>query len=263
MESDTIPVLPEIVSKVEPSFDIFDPSNVHTYTDLWTKCHKCLRFLPQLQGSLSVTKSKDNVDKYSIVNTQGIVNDDLTKKQVATLMLLARYKNLVERLMKKNIDQVHEFFNELENYREYNARQLLILCSTEDELTLEVERLTTEKLEELDKIIYYMNRDSKLDSYEKIWIVNALLISMARWEIETFKTDLYKEDYISRLVGEDVSELPSHLRILSRVIEKDKDKVLEMYPKSVLMNYSHFYPTHLYHTGREPLNVRNTVKKSE
>jgi hypothetical protein len=123
--------------------------------------------------------------------------------------------------------------------------------------------LSTEKLEELDKIIYYMNRDSKLDSYEKIWIVNALLISMARWEIDTFKTDLYKEDYISRLVGEDVSELPSHLRILSRVIEKDKDKVLEMYPKSVLMNYSHFYPTHLYHTGREPLNVRNTVKKTE
>jgi len=256
-------ILPEIVSKIEPSFDIFDPSNVHTYTDLWSKCYKCLRVLPELQGSLSVTKSKDNVDKYSIVNTQGIVKDDLNKKQVATLMLLARYKNLVEHLMKKNTEQVHEFFNELENYREYNARQLLTLCSTEDELIIEVERLSTEKLDELDKTIYYMNRDSKLDNYEKIWIVSALMISMARWEIDTFKTDLYKEDYLLGIVGEDVSELPSHLRILSRVIEKDKDKVLEMYPKSVLMNYSHFYPTHLYHTGREPLNVRNIVKKTE
>lgn len=253
--------LPEISSKVEPSFDIFDPSNIHTYTDLWTKCHKFLRSLSELsQSGLSVSESKDNVDKYSIVNPQGLVKDDLTKKQIASLMLLARYRSLIVNLMKKE-EPVHEFFNELENYREYHARQLLTLCSTEDDIALEVKRFNITNLDDLDKTIYYMNRDSKLDPYEKTWIVNALMISMARWEIQEFNKDLYKEDYLSGIVGEDVSQLPSHLRILSRVIEKDKDKVLEMYPKSVLMNYSHFYPTHLYHTGREPLNVRNIAKK--
>ena len=256
-------ILPEIKSNVEPSFDIFDPSNVHTYTDLWTKCHKFLRNLSELSIlGLSVTKSKDNVDKYSIVSPQGLVKDDLNKKQVAALMILARYRSLIVNLMKKN-ESTHEFFNELENYREYHARQLLALCSSEDELTIEVERFRIDKLDELDKIVYYTNRDSKLDSYEKVWIVDALILSMARWEIQEFKTDLYKEDYLSAIVGENVSELPSHLRILSRVIEKDKDKVLEMYPKSILMNYSHFYPTHLYHTGREPLNSRNSLMKKE
>jgi hypothetical protein len=260
---DVSPELPVIKSNVDPSFDIFDPSNVHTYTDLWTKCNKYLRLLSELsQTGLSVSEFKDNKDKYSINSPQGLVKDDLNGKQVAALMLLARYRSLIVNLMKKN-DSVHEFFNELENYREYHARQLLTLCSTDDELTLEVRRFSIDKLDDLDKALYYMNRDSKLDSYEKIWLVNSLILSMARWEIQEFKTELYKEDYLSGIVGEDVSQLPSHLRILSRVIEKDKDKVLDMYPKSVLMNYSHFYPTHLYHTGREPLNVRKTVRINE
>jgi hypothetical protein len=257
---DVSPELPAIKSTIEPSFDIFDPSNVHTYTDLWTKCNKFLRSLPELsQTGLSVNESKDNQGKYSIHSPQGLVKDDLNEKQVASLMLLARYRNLIVNLMKKN-ELVHDFFNELENYREYHARQLLALCSTDDELTLEVRRFSIDKLDELDKTIYYMNRDSRLDSYEKTWLINGLMISMARWEIQEFKNELYKEDYLSGIVGEDVSQLPSHLRILSRVIEKDKDKVLDMYPKSVLMNYSHFYPTHLYHTGREPMNVRKIVK---
>jgi hypothetical protein len=257
MDSST---LPEIKSKVEPSFDIFDPSNIHTYTDLWTKCHKFLRSLSELsQTGLSVTVSKDNVDKFSIVCPQGIVKEDLTKKQVACFMLLARYRNLIVILMKKN-ESTHDFFNELESYREYHARQLVALCSNEDDLDIEVTRFSINSLDDLDKTIYYINRNSTLDSYDKTWVINALMISMARWEIQEFKTDLYKEDYLSGIVGEDISQLPSHLRILSRVIEKDKDKVLEMYPKSVLMNYSHFYPSHLYHTGTEPLNVRNIVK---
>lgn len=258
--------LPEIKSKAEPSFDIFDPSNIHTYTDLWTKCHKFLRGLSELsQNGLSVTVSKDNVDKldnvpiFSIVCPQGLVKDNLTKKQVACFMLLARYRNLIVILMKKN-ESTHDFFNELESYREYHARQLVALCSNQDELEIDVKRFNINSLDDLDKTIYYINRNSTLDSYDKTWVINAVIISMARWEIDTFKTDLYKEDYLSVIVGEDVSQLPSHLRILSRVIEKDKDKVLEMYPKSVLMNYSHFYPTHLYHTGTEPLNVRNIVK---
>jgi hypothetical protein len=260
MESNDISILPEIVSTQEPSFDIFDPSNIHTYTDLWTKSSKFLRALPELSHvGLSVSESKDNVDKYSIVGPQGIVKDDLNEKQVAALMLLARYRSLIVNLTKKNEETVHDFFNELESYREYHARQLLALCSSEEDLNLEVKRLTIAKLDELDKSIYYMNRDSNLDAYEKVWVVNALMISMARWEIQEFKGDLYKENYISGIVGEDVSQLPSHLRILSRVIEKEKDKVLEIYPKSVLMNYSHFYPTHLYHTGREPLNSRNSL----
>ena len=188
--------LPQITSTAEPSFDIFDPTNVHTYTDLWTKCHKFLRSLSDLEGSLSVTKSKDNVDKYSIVSPQGLLKDDLTKKQVACLMVLARYRNLVGLLMKKD-ESVHEFFNELENYREYHARQLLTLCSTEDDLIIEVERLSVTKLDTLETTIYFMNRDSKLDCYEKVWLVNALMISMARWEIQEFGSDLYKEDYVS------------------------------------------------------------------
>ena len=248
--------LPEI--KVRQSFDIFDPMNVHGYSDTWIKCSKFLRALPELLGTgLSITESKDNAGKYSIVSPQGLLKDDLNKKQVAALMLLARYRSLLEILAKKNVSVAHEFFNELESIREYHARQLLTLCLSELEYNQEVKRFSIDKLEELDVSIYYMNRDTKLDSYEKVWLVNALIISMARWEIESYGAELYKHDHVQAIVGENVQEMPSHLRILSRVVGTKKESILELYPKSVLMNYSHFYPLELYHTGREPLNYKN------
>ena len=148
-----------------------------------------------------------------------------------------------------------DFFNEVESNREYHARQLYLLSkSTKQELEPilkpYVMSLKPSDLEHLDLILFKKNIDE--NPYDSIWIVNHIMIYLAKWEIQTFDT-LFKEDYIKAVTSQDISRLPSSLRVLSRLVDGKKEKVLEMYPFSVLMNYSNFYPVHLYHTGNVPV----------
>ena len=65
-----------------------------------------------------------------------------------------------------------------------------------------------------------------------------------------FDTQKVIDEYI---LADNVSNLPSNVRLLSRITGRIKEKILELYPSSILMCYSHFYPIHLYHTGVPPL----------
>jgi len=80
------------------------------------------------------------------------------------------------------------------------------------------------------------------------------MVHMASYEIREFR-DLFKEDYIRAVISS--NDMPSHLRLLSRVIDKKKEMVLEKYPESLLINYSNFYPDYLYHTGKAPSSSNN------
>ena len=228
------------------------------FSEVWRSCHAMIRKFKLLQSlDLGVTDSVQNTGKYSIVKADGaIVLDDLSEQEVASVLVLARYKAILETLKKKSFKEPFEFFNELESNREYHCRQLITLVSSNKEevsevLKPDVKRLTIGTLEDLDLLVYKLNRDSQLGTYEQVWLVNGLLVEFATWEVSTYGSDLFKEDYVTATVQN--TSMPSHIRIMSTILEKKKERVLETYPQSMLMNYSYFYPIDLYHTGKKPV----------
>jgi hypothetical protein len=250
-EDDNIPVEKE--NNVYLPFD-----NCGQYTDLWKICSKYLEDFEAFETlNVKVIESKGSVEKLSIIKSDDtVVKDDLSAVDASALMVLLRYKNIVRELSNKTFTLVSDFFHELESNREYHARQLYVISKTNKqqlEIALKpyVFSLKPTDLEPLDKILYKSNVELNETPYESIWLLNHLMIHLATYEIKNFPS-LFKEDYLVAIVSENVSNLPSNVRLLSRIIERKKEKILELYPSSILMCYSHFYPIHLYHTGNPP-----------
>lgn len=231
--------------------------NCGLYTDIWKIASSHLRAFETLDTfDVKIIDSLASAERYSLVKSDNtVLKDDLDILQSTSLVLLLRYKAIVKKIATKTFTMPSDFFNEVESNREYHARQLYVLSkSTKQELEPILKPYLTSfkpsDLENLDVILFKKNIDE--NPYDSIWIVNHIMIYLAKWEIETFDT-LFKEDYIKAIVSQDISRLPSSLRVLSRLVDGKREKVLEMYPFSVLMNYSHFYPVHLYHTGNVPV----------
>jgi len=227
------------------------------FSDIWRSCHAMIRKFKLLQTlDLGIVDSVQNTGKYSIVKADGaILLDDLSEQEVACVLLLARYRAILETLKKKVLEPF-DFFNELESNREYHVRQLITLVSSSKEevnevLKPDVKRLLIGNLEDLDLLVYKLNEGSEIGIYEQVWLVNGLLVEFATWEVSTYGSTLFKEDYVTATVQN--TSMPSHIRIMSTILEKKKERVLETYPQSMLMNYSYFYPIDLYHTGKKPV----------
>ena len=251
---------------LEPSVEIVESGlpktympfdNCGLYMDIWKIASSHLRAFETLTTfDVKIIDSLASAERYSLVKSDNtVLKDDLDILQATTFVLLLRYKAIVKKISSKTFTMPSDFFNEVESNREYHARQLYVLSkSTKQELEPILKPYLTSfkpsDLEHLDLILFKKNIDE--NPYDSIWIVNHIMIYLAKWEIETFDT-LFKEDCIKAITSQDISRLPSSLRVLSRLVDGKKEKVLEMYPFSVLMNYSHFYPVHLYHTGNVPV----------
>jgi hypothetical protein len=180
--------------------------------------------------------------------------DGIDSVERSVRVILKRYLKIFN-IISKKVLPLSDFFNELESNREYHSRQLYVLRKTTKSdlipiLNPHVDSFNEDNLETLDKILFKANKELN-EPYECIWILNHTMMFLADWEIKN-NSGLFKQDFLKGIIEENVSSLPSNLRMLSRVIAKDKNKVLQMYPFSFLMNYSYFYPVHLYHTGKEP-----------
>jgi hypothetical protein len=250
-EDDNIPLEEE--NNVYLPFD-----NCGQYTDLWKICSRHLEDFESFDTlNVKAIESKIHTEKLSIVKSDNtIVKDDLSAVDISALMVLLRYKNIVRELSNKTFTLVSDFFHELESNREYHARQLYVISKTNKqqlEIILKpyILSLKPTDLEPLDKILYKEHLELNETPYESIWLLNHLMIHLATYEIKNFPM-LFKEDYLSAIVSDNVSNLPSNVRLLSRITGRIKEKILELYPSSILMCYSHFYPIHLYHTGNPP-----------
>jgi hypothetical protein len=240
------------------SYDIFDNMNIHRSTDTWEKCFKILKFSESPEFSIagvSIAESDVYNGKFTLVKPdKSIVKDDLNDIEAISFILLARYKLVLTTILKRTFPTAMDFFNELEANREYHARQLLAVNTiNNDEFNqvLAVTRYSVTDLEHLDLLICKYSDKLNLD---RQWLVNALMVHMASREISEFR-ELFKEDYITAVISS--NDMPSHLRVLSRIIDKKKEMVLDKYPESLLINYSNFYPDYLYHTGKQPLATKN------
>jgi len=239
--------------------NIFDSVNSQRFTDIWKKCSSTFKIFEDMAFNpvMKVIDSVANQDKYSLTVNGTLAQDDLDEIQVCSLMILLRYRGLLELLSKKNFRMVQDFFHEIESNREYHARQLLVLQTLSDtemfkgQIKPYIHSLNIGNMEELNLILFEANNDSSLTVYEKPWLVNALMVHFASWEVRTFESRLFKQDYMLAVVTE--NQMPSHIRILSKVVGKKKEEVMKLYPESLLMNYSNFYPIDLYHSGRPPI----------
>lgn len=243
---------------VKPALVYMPFDNCGQYADIWKICSKYLEEFEEIDTvDVKAIESKTNKEKYSLIKAdKTVIHEEITGVHAAALFVLLRYKNIVTELSKKTFKLVSDFFHELESNREYHARQLYVLSKVnkgELEPSLKPYMLSFKAidLEPLDKILYKANADLNETPYECIWLLNHLMIHLATYEIKTFPS-LFKEDYLSAIVAENVSNLPSNVRLLSRITDRKKERILELYPSSILMCYSHFYPIHLYHTGTSP-----------
>ena len=244
---------------VEKENNVYLPfDNCGQYTDLWKICSKYLEDFEAIETlNVKVIESKGSVEKFSIIKSDDtIINDELSPIDVSALMVLLRYKNIVKELSNKTFTMVSDFFHELESNREYHARQLYVISKTNKQqmepiLKPFILSLKPTDLEPLDKILYKEHIELNETPYESIWLLNHLMIHLATYEVKKFPS-LFKEDYLTAIVSDNISNLPSNVRLLSRITERKKEKILELYPSSILMCYSHFYPIHLYHTGNPP-----------
>ena len=244
---------------VKPALVYMPFDNCGQYADIWKICSAYLEEFEAIDTlSVKVIESKANKEKYSLIKTDNTtILDELSGIHVSAILVLLRYRNIVKELSNKTFKMVSDFFHELESNREYHARQLYVLSKAnkhELEPTLKpyVLSLKPIDLEPLDKILFEENTKLNETPYDCIWLLNHTMIHLATFEIKTFPT-LFKEDYLAAIVADNVSNLPSNVRLLSRITERKKEKILELYPSSILMCYSHFYPIHLYHTGVPPL----------
>jgi hypothetical protein len=236
--------------------------NCGSYTDLWRNISTHLTDFAKAPEPFM--KVKEQSGKYSLLRKDDTpVKQEISSVDVSIRMVLQRYVKVLNIISNnEKLTHVPDFFNELESNREYHSRQLYVLCKTsksylEPRLNPYVTSFNENNLEVLDKILFQANQDLSENPYECIWVLNHIMIFLAEWEIKT-KPTLFKEDFLSTIVAENVSNLPSNLRMLSRMASRKKEKVLEMYPYSLLMNYSHFFPLNLYHTGKEPDSLINT-----
>ena len=244
---------------VKPPLVYMPFDNCGQYADLWKICSSYLEEFEAIDTlNVKVIESKSNNQKYSLIKTDNTtVLDELSAIHVSAILVLLRYRNIVRELSNKNFKMVSDFFHELESNREYHARQVYVLSKAnkhELEPTLKPYVLSFKPidLEQLDKILFEENAKLNETPYECIWLLNHMMIHLATFEIKNFPT-WFKEDYLAAIVADNVSNLPSNVRLLSRITERKKEKILELYPSSILMCYSHFYPIHLYHTGVPPL----------
>ena len=229
--------------------------NVDRYTDVWKMCSKVFESFkgPAKDHTGTSLKVVEAGKKFNIVSLDNKkVYEDKSHVDTAILMSLFRYRDLVEQTSKKTFSQPTEFFNELEANREYHARACVTLCPlNEDDLPKGlVESLKVADMDALDVKLFNENKKGKpFSTYEKTFLVVEMMIKMAEWELSWLGDALFQEKYITAIVTPDQNkDLPSHLRILS-MATKD---VKSMYPQSLTVNYSMFYPLFLYPTGIPP-----------
>ena len=172
----------------------------------------------------------------------------------AHLLILFRYRDLLEQTSTINFDNISDFFNEIEANREYHARACIALCSInptkiKSEMLLD---LNVNNLDVLDRLLFTENTKNP---YETSFLVCQLMVKLAVWENEWLEKRLLKDEYMTAIMDKAVNiNLPSHLRVLSRYAGvQDVETARAMYPQSVLMNYSMFYPFNLYPTGKPPV----------
>lgn len=243
---------------VKPALVYMPFDNCGQYADIWKICSGYLEEFEAIDTlNVNVIESRANKEKYSLIKIDNTtILDELSGIHISAILVLLRYRNIVKELSNKTFKMVSDFFHELESNREYHARQLYVLSKAnkhELEPTLKPHILSFKPidLEPLDKILFHENEKLNETPYECIWLLNHTMIHLATFEIKTFPT-LFKEDYLNAIVADNVSNLPSNVRLLSRITERKKEKILELYPSSILMCYSHFYPIHLYHSGTSP-----------
>jgi hypothetical protein len=229
--------------------------NVDRYTDVWKMCSKVFEAFkgPAKDHTGTSLKVVEAGKKFNIVSLDNKkVYEDKSHVDTAILMSLFRYRDLVEQTSKKTFSQPADFFNELEANREYHARACVTLCPlNEDDLPKGlVESLKVADMDALDVKLFNENKKGKPFSvYEKAFLVVEMMVKMAEWELTWLGDALFQEKYITAIVTPDQNkDLPSHLRILS-MATKD---VKSMYPQSLTINYSMFYPLFLYPTGIPP-----------
>lgn len=206
--------------------------NIDRYTEAWEMCRKTIADFTRLDPA-TVKGSAQLPGK--------------SPSEVAKMLVLLRYKNLLDKANENTDLKAADYFNQIESNCEYHARQCITLCLTHSEPPKD---LTLDKMEPLDKFIYKLTQDEKeFSPYEMTFLVNHMIVALTTSQVKL------SEARITAILDDDT--LPSHLRLLSRFLKMpgqsaDPKSVNLHYPQSLLLNYPSFYPFILYKTGEPP-----------
>jgi len=205
---------------------------------------------------LSVVKgSGDKVVTIKSLNDE--LYKDISPVAAASILILFRYRDNVKKISEDSKLVDVEFFNKLEQNREYHARALIRL-STLPPNTITADTVLPLKvtdLKVLDGIVYENNRSQLVFKYHEMsFIVVELLIKMAEFEVSWLKSALFTTERLTKL-GTSPNNYPTHLQNIALETGSDKGVLIKTYPQSLAMDYIMFYPTILYPTGAPPTDI--------
>ena len=215
-----------------------------------------IKFKDKDGSLLSVVKgSGDKVVTIKSVNEE--LYKDIPPVATAGLLFLFRYRDNVKKISEDSKLVGVEFFNKLEQNREYHARALIRLSTIPpDTITTEmILPLKVVNLKVLDSIVYENNRSQNMLKYHEMsFIVVQLMIKMAEFEVNWLKAALFTTQRLSNL-GTNPNGYPTHLQNIALETGSDKGVLIKTYPQSLAMDYIMFYPTILYPTGAPPSDI--------
>jgi len=234
--------------------------NTEYYSDKWsaslTRLNDMIKFKDK-DGSLrSVVKgSGDKVVTIKSVNEE--LYKDIPPGVAAGLLFLFRYRDNVKKISEDSKLVGVEFFNKLEQNREYHARALIRLSMIPpDTITGEIILpLKVMNLKVLDSIVYENNRSQIVLKYHEMsFVVIQLMIKMAEFEVNWLKAALFTSQRLTNL-GTNPNGYPTHLQNIALETGSDKGVLINTYAQSLAMDYIMFYPTILYPTGAAPTDM--------
>jgi hypothetical protein len=179
---------------------------------------------------------------------------DISPSIAASLLLLFRYRDNVKSIAEDSKLAGIEFFNKLEQNREYHARAI-IRISTLSADTIKADTvlpLNVSDLKILDGMVYQNNMTQSVFKYHEMsFIVVQLIVKMAEFEVGWLKSKLFTMERLKKL-GLTPNEYPTHLQNIALETGSDKGVLIKTYAQSLAMDYIMFYPTVLYPTGAPP-----------
>jgi hypothetical protein len=234
--------------------------NTEYYSDKWsaslTRLNDMIKFKDKDGSLLSVVKgSGDKVVTIKSVNEE--LYKDIAPGVAAGLLFLFRYRDNVKKISEDSKLVGVEFFNKLEQNREYHARALIRLSMIPpDTITGEIILpLKVMNLKVLDSIVYENNRSQIVLKYHEMsFVVIQLMIKMAEFEVNWLKAALFTSQRLTNL-GTNPNGYPTHLQNIALETGSDKGVLINTYAQSLAMDYIMFYPTILYPTGAPPTDM--------
>jgi hypothetical protein len=240
----------EFKSNLLKDIDIFPPSQlINTLLKMFTLDE--LKTVDINNKSYAIEKDNNtyklkynNKDiNYLISNRDPSMKNNKKEIVLVSTVLLLEYINILNTLIKSESS-----FDDLEANREYYARLIIELNSLNkipDDIDLS--KLSDADGKMIDKLEVALHDSNKSRNLKERYLLTEN-VYLTMYYLIQLEYELYKQEISSKLKGFTSDNAPGHIKL---ILQENNPDWVNMYPYSVYMNYSMFYPSVLFKGDKE------------